>query len=505
MGLFINMNNKFGKNNFPASNEVLNNWEWIAYWRGLLNGSDEYVRNEAIKRNMGGNSKESYIAQPIPYTISRASSNLLFSESPDVKLANDNDNENLERIIRENKLWTQCRAAALTCSALGGVYCKVTVDPSTPRGRRTPLIQFIDPDLVQPEFSSSSELIKADIVIEEWEEGNSGRIYRLVESNEINIISLSLYAGTSNAIGNKVPLGSHEKTRDLKEVKTNNLDELAVVYIANSLNTGNHFGVSDYAHGVDNLFYAFNDATTIAHKATQAGVPYTVIPKEFADENNNLSHEKTIITVNKLSDTLGDGDFSKMIETIQHNAQQDKFMAYANEILDQILMSVGLSPQSVGRSVDGGATSGTALKLKMITSLQTAAGKAAYFEDGLNYILRIAAKLDAEEYGYDNFIKKAENWEDSEAAVSVKLKDGLPDDEIANASIVQTLKAAGVISMKEAIKKVNPTFTDDQVNQEMKEIQEEADAETVSIANALPSSPGLSLANALQLDDTELQ
>jgi hypothetical protein len=496
----MNMNARFGKNNFPADNETLNHWEWVAYWRGLLEGQEEYVRAEAYKRNMGGSLNQPYVAQPVPFAISRASSNLLFGENPEVE-SNDEDRANYERIIKDNKLWSQSRSAAITASALAGVFAKSMIDTSTPRGRRSPIIQFIEPDKVVPVFSDSGELIEASVIIQQWDEGH-GKVYRLIEHNTAETIKLTLYVGTSNAIGNSVPLKSHNKTKEMIEESPNTIEMLPIVYIPNSLTTGSNFGVSDYAHGLDNLFYTFNDAASIAHRATQAGVPYTIVPKELTDQNNNLNHEKTVLSINKLASTLGDSDINKMITTIQHNAQQDKFMNYANEVLDQILIFSGLSPQSIGRSLDGGATSGTALRLKMITSLQTAAAKAAYFEDGLNYILEVAARLDAQTFGSGSNIKKGNTWTDFN--VSITLKDGLPDDEVATANIIQTLRNAGTLSIKQAVQKANPNFTDEQVNEAVDEIKSDNEQETKAIANSLPTSPALSLADALQLNDSEL-
>jgi hypothetical protein len=216
------------------------------------------------------------------------------------------------------------------------------------------------------------------------------------------------------------------------------------------------------------------------------------------DENNGLNHERTVISVNKLADTLGEGDISKMIQVIQNQAQQDKFMNYANEVLDMLLIFSGLSPQTVGRNVHGAAVSGTALKLKMASTLSTAAGKAAFFEDTLSEVLSIAARLDTETIGSGNQIKPAAEWTDPEAPVTVKLKDGLPDDEKENAQIIQILKNAGVMSIREAVMRANPHASEEQIEQEIAAIANDTAAEASAIGAALaPSAPVTSLVGDL--------
>jgi len=485
MGIFTGLNNMMGKNTFPPTKEIADRWEWIAYWSGLRDNNEIYVRNEAIKRGMGGRNRQAYIAQPVPRALSQASANLLFGEPPTIKAGNPDDQERLDAIIGTNKLFAQCRAAAITSSSEGGVYLKVSIDPSTPRGQKVPLIQFIEERRVIPNFQNFSELVSAT-VITNWQENN--KVYRLMENHIPGYISYELYAGGSNEIGLKIPLANHPKTAGIEEEMETGVSELLVSYIPNSLNTNSPFGVSDYANGIDDLFFAFNDATSIAHRATQSGVPLTVLPRELLDENQSLNHEKTIVAVNKLADTLGEGDVSKMIETVQHNAQQDKFMSYAKEVLDLLLIFSGISPQSIGRSVDGGATSGTALKLKMSSTLSTAAGKAVFYEDSLAEMLRLAAILDTETFGDGNNIKEAADWTEAESAVSVKLDDGLPDDEIEMANIIQRLKASGAISLEQAVRKANPHMTDEQVEAEIDAIRAETQAETAAIGEALPTT-----------------
>ena len=467
MALFTNLNQMLGRNNYPPTQELADRWEWIQYWSGLREGNEQYVRNEAFRRGFGGFSRETYITQPVPHALSQASSNLLFGEEPIIRSADNSDQQRLNQIISENRLLSQCKAAAITTSSEGGVYLKVSVDPETPRGRAVPILQFIRETRVLPQFKGFSELVAATIV-STWEEDE--KIYRLLENHSPGYITYELYKGTTTELGTKLPLSSHPRTQDIDEEVETGVDELLVSYIPNSLSTDSPFGNSDYGNGVDDLFLAFNDATSIAHRATQAGVPMTVVPRELLDENNNLNHEQTIISVNKLADTLGEGNIKNMVETIQHQAQQDKFMNYAKEVLDLLLVFSGISPQSVGRNVDGGAVSGTALKLKMASTLSTAAGKAAFFEDSLSHMLRLAAILDQETVGQVDYVKEGVAWENAEGQISVQLSDGLPNDENETAQIINNLRAAGVISLQESVKRANPHMTEDQLEDEVEAI-----------------------------------
>ena len=479
MGIFTDINNRLGNSNYLATREVTERWEWVEYYAGLREGREEYVRNEAIKRGMGGTSRDTYVAQPVPFALSQASSNLLFSETPTIKAGNEEDQARLDQIIKVNKLYSQCRAAAITSSSEGGVYLKLSIDPSTSRGKRAPLLQFISELKVAPTFKAQ-ELVSAS-VISSWEENRT--VYRLLEEHEPGIIYYKLFRGTRTDLGTEIPLTSQEATADIDPETETGIDELLITYIPNALTLNSPFGRSDYANGIDTLFYQFNDATSIAHRATQSGVPLTFMPRELLDENQNLNHEKTIVAVNKLADTLGEGDIGKMIETVQHDAQQGKFMEYAKEVLDLLLIFSGISPQSMGRSVDGGASSGTALKLKMSASLATAASKAAYYEDGLGEMLRLAAILDTQTVGD----KPGVQWTEPDAEVSVKLSDGLPDDETEAAAIIQTLRNAGAMSLREAVRRANPEATEQQIEEEVAAIRADTQQDTEAIAGVLPT------------------
>lgn len=503
MGFFADLNSRFGNNTWPPNKEIADRWEWVAYWSGLRDGKEEFVRNEAYKRGLGGKLREAYIAQPVPRAISQASANLLFGEDPEIRVSSGDgaDQERLNEIVAHNKLLAQCRAAAVTTSSEGGVYVKLSVDPSTPRGKKVPLVQFISESRVIPHFEAFSELTAASIITS-WEEGN--KVWRLFETHRPGFVSYELYVGSNTSLGSEVELTANSRTENLEPEVATGVPDLLVAYIPNSLNTDSPFGVSDYANGVDDLFFAFNDATSIAHKATQSGVPLTVMPRELLDENQNLSHEQTIIAVNKLADTLGEGDLGKMIQTVQHSAQQDKFMAYAKDILDLLLIFSGISPQSIGRNVDGGASSGTALKLKMASTLSTAAGKAAFFEDALSETLRLAAILDQETIGQGTEIKPAYSWS-GDTNISVRLRDGLPDDQMELAQIVQTLKSAGSISVEQGVRRANPHFSEEQVQAEVDAIQQDAAVETQAITGALPAIAATDLIGDLNTtpDDTQ--
>lgn len=487
MPIFSEINNRLGKNTWPPTQEIADRWEWVAYYSGLRDGKEEYVRNEAIRRNMGGKNRDAYVAMPVPYALSQASANLLFGEAPKIVAANQADQARLDLIVQKNKLVAQSRAAAITSSSEGGVYLKLSVDPSTPVGRQVPRLQFIQESRVIPHFVAN-ELVEATIITS-WTEGNGRRVYRLLETHQPGLISYRLFSGANTDLGTEVSLSSYPKTANLDQEVETGIAELLVSYIPNALSVNSPYGVSDYANGIDNLFYAFNDATSIAHRATQAGVPLTMMPRDILDENQNLNHEKTIIAVNKLADTLGEGDLSKMIQTVQHNAQQDKFMDYANQILDLLLLFSGMSGASFGREDIGNASSGTALKIKMASTLATAAAKASFYEDSLAEMLRLAAILDQEAVGDGDMIKPGAEWAEADAPVSVQLADGLPEDDNEKSAIIQKLRSAGVLSIREAIKIANPEWTEEQVDQEIENIREDTASDTQAIGNALAPLP----------------
>jgi hypothetical protein len=111
--------------------------------------------------------------------------------------------------------------------------------------------------------------------------------------------------------------------------------------------------------------------------------------------------------------------------------------------------------------VDGGAISGTALKLRQAYSLNEAAGKAVFWRAGIQEGMRLAAKLDMIAVGSGVWEKKAVDWDDAEGLPKVELKDGLPEDDLEAAQIVQTLTSVGAMSAETAVRRVNPDKAQD--------------------------------------------
>lgn len=495
MALLTTINDKMGKNNWPPRKDVKANWEQVEYWDALRSGNIQYLKPEALRRGLGGDPAEPYNPMPVPFALAKASSNLLFGEDPIVTAGDPDDQERLETIIEENNLWSGCRAAAITAASCGAVYIKVALDPTTPTGQEVPLVQFISPLRVIPKFAPNGELLEAT-VITEWDDDKKN-VYRLLEWITPDFTQYSLYKGTNTSLGAKQELSQNENTKGLKEEISNPLGKLPIYYWVNARATDSPYGISDYDNGLDTLFYQFNDATATGHQAMQASVPRTAVPQQFLDENNNLRHDKTIISVNELADTLGEGDLNNLFATIQHDAQTDKFINYANEVLDWIAIFIGINPQQLGRPTDGAAASGIALRIKLSSTLANAASKSALAEPILAKALQMLAQLDELESTVEvngkKYTKQAQKWVDATAKISVELKDGLPDDEAEIAGIIQTLRSSGVMSVKQGLVRSNPNLNDEQIDELLAEIESDKTTEIGAIGNALPTPSAVDL------------
>jgi hypothetical protein len=164
------------------------------------------------------------------------------------------------------------------------------------------------------------------------------------------------------------------------------------------------------------------------------------------------------------------GDAAKPVQMIDYGYDSGPVSAWVDHLMDSTLTFAGVSPQSVGRSVDGGATSGTALKLKMSHSLMEAAGKGRHYDRGLARLLRFAALLDSRPTTQGGFGRR---WSAPDQEPAVARADGLLRDDVEAAETIAKLVGAEAISVEEAVRSWRPEWSASQVEEEVARIRAE--------------------------------
>jgi len=474
MGILDGIRGAAGKNSWPPKS-VSSRWELLEGYAALREANPSYVRAMAAAQGMGGGSN-SYIVTPWARRISLTAAHMILGETPRIITADANDQERLNQILLLNDFNARARAAAYISSSEGGVYGKVSCSPNTPKSRKAPTVQFVSERRVIPHFANVDELVAATIV-EEWE-GKGRTIFRLLEHHEPGVIRYELYQGSNTDIGALVPLSAHHRTAELPEEQLTGLNELLVTYIPNDRTVDSPFGISDY-RGLETLFLALNETATSAEDQQRLLRKRLIMDESLQTSGEFVDDE--IVWVNQRHTQDGS---SPILQPTPGDWNAGQHVEWQNALLDLTLTLAGISPQSLGRDLNGGSASGVALKLKMAHTASVMEAKANYFEQGISELLSMAAKLDTITVGSGANIKPAYQWADVESPISVELQDGMPEDQTETADVVTKAVAAGVMSRREAIRRLNPEWDEAQLDEEEARLDAQQQAAQLSIDNA---------------------
>lgn len=432
-------------------------WEEVELFQALRLSDETRIRMEA---SIGW--WKPYVLSPVPRMVSRASANLLFGEAATFSAENENDQDNLDRIIIENGLHSEAHRAAVISSSEGEVWGRIVVAPDV---LDVPIIEFVSRRNVIPHFAG--RFVQGATFVTEWATGTS-EVVRLLETYDAGSIESLLCRGTRTTLGQPIGLDSFDPTRGRQEMVLTGIDWPLVAFIPNTIDADVTRGYSDYA-GLRDRFLALNEAATVGQANLRlAGRKRALVDGAYLNRNMRLDTDDDVLI---RTDGNGvDGDPAKALQIIDYAFQAKETIAWVDHLLDTTLAMAGISPQSVGRNVDGGAISGTALKLKMSHSLMEAAGKQRHFAKGLKRLLRAAQIIDGRSIGEGGF---ARSYVARDSEPSITFGDGLPRDDMETADEIMKLVSADALSIEQRVERANPDFTEQQMTDEIDRLRAE--------------------------------
>ncbi len=459
MGVFTTLNSMVGRNTWPPP-AVRERWEEIEFFEALRDSDEADLRQFA---SVAWDAP--YIVNPLPRLISRASANLLFGEPARFTPGDEADADALDGIVQANELDSELVRAAMIASSEGEVWGRVLVQPAL---LDAPIIEWVSGEYVIPHFSG--RFVVGATFVSEWKTGHL-EVHRLLETYEAGRISNALFRGTSTSIGVRVKLDGFEHTQGLPDEQLTGIDQPLIAFIPNSLGSDPDRGVSDY-RGLEERFLALNQAVTIGQQNLKiAGRKRALIDAEYLDSRGRLPDGDDVY-VRQSKDQLM-GESSKPVQLLDYDYNSQPVTAWVEHLIDTTLTYAGVAPQSVGRNTDGGAVSGTALKLKMTHSLMEAAGKGRYFDRGIARLLSFAAQIDARPTTQGGFGRR---WADPAAIPTVERGDGLLRDDLEAADIITRLVGAETLSVEEAVRWWRPEWSPQQVEEEVTRIKSDRSA-----------------------------
>lgn len=465
--------NRFlGVSDWPPP-QIRQRWADAEAYAALRANDEPIIRAYASQLGQGGHIGTPYVIVPLPRLLSKASANLLFGEDPDIDAADSADSDAMSDLIRENKLPSEAKRAALLSSSEGEVWAKISVAPAL---LDWPIIDFVSTRRVIPEWRG--RFLVAATFVTEWRISDV-TILRMLERHEAGRVTIEAWEGTQTSKGHKVSLDAHEETQGWPEEALTGFDHPLVAYIPNIVEDSPVVGVSDY-DAVWSYFFALNETATVGQSNVRSvGKKRLAVNRAVLNDQGSLSNDELIVVE-------GDpGVEPALIKEIQYAFEAGELVSWVDSLIDQALMMAGVAPSTVGRSVDGGAVSGTALRLKMAHSLMEAGTKARHYIDALAPLIRDAAIIDSKPGSFGGFNR---GWTDPESLPSITLGDGLPLDSVEEANEVATLVGAKTMSIETAVRRLHPDWDDDEVEAEVARIEED---DGLGQPEPPPNVPGL--------------
>jgi hypothetical protein len=470
VGIFEAINSTIlARNTWPPKSQA-GVWAAIELWAAFRR-SDE-VR---IKQQGGIPWNRRYLISPIPRMISRSKANLLYGEAPQLRAADEADQENLDRIARDNGLAgshaSEAHRAAMISSSEREVWGRIVVDPTL---LDSPIVEWVSRAHVIPHFRG--RFVVGATFVTEWPIATRETV-RLLETYEAGQITAQLYRGTPNLLGVPLALDDFEATAGKPEAVFTGFDYPLVAFVPNSIDADPTAGFGDY-QGLEERFLAINEAATVGQENLRlAGKKRALVDAKYL-RNGKLPAGDDVFV--RADETAVAGEGGKALQLIEYTFEADQLRIYLDQLIDTTLSFGGTAPQLVGRSVDGGSISGTALKLKMVHSLMEASGSGGYFDRAYQRLLRAAAILDVRPTPQGGFGRR---WINADSDPAVSRGDGLPRDDQEAAQWLVMAAGAEAISLEEKVRWLHPDWSNDQVDEEVKLIRAEA-------GSGAPAPPG---------------
>jgi len=418
------------------------------------------------------NDRATMLHVPIAGDIASTSADFLFSEMPDVKIpeaheetapsdATDAQNR-LNTMIDEGDVYSRLLEGAETSSAIGGVFVKLDWDDDV---KEFPIPIMVQPDNAMWTFKwGFLQEVKFFKVVDH---PDTNLYYRLVETRRKGIIFNELYKGTTNKLGKKVSLESHESTAGMEEVIEHGLDSLLAWYVPNKkpnrLWRGSALGESDL-QGIVGLMDAIDETYTNWVRDLRIARGRIIVPEYMleSDSDGNLYHDidkEVFVKVGGIADAAEQGD----VTAVQFDIRAQQHYDTAMELMKQAYSGAGYSPASFGLGDSTSNATATEIKQQQSKSFKTSAKKAKYWTSTLEDMFYWMLQVDNYVFGNNN----------GDYKVQVNIQDSVQTDPMQQADSINKLVQAKAMSIDTTVRQLHPQWNEKQVENEVNRIMQE--------------------------------
>ncbi|WP_313816357.1 phage portal protein [Citricoccus sp.] len=443
---------------------------------------------------------------PVAADLCQASSDLLFSEAPEIAVDVDGKEAKAHAATtadRLDKLAGPDFHAALASgaeigAALGGCYLRATWDKGAVPDR--PFLTVVDYDNAFPEFRWGRL-----VAVTFWHvvKTSNQEVWRHLERHETNdqgvgVIQHGLYRGRTDNLGMTIPLNEHPATADLAtevdaEATISTQSQGLDVFHWPNLQPqrtwrghalGRHLGRSDL-DGLESLLDALDEAYTSLMRDIRLGKAMLVVPQGMLTNNGpgggtTFEQSEIYSPVNSAPGSVTDAKMQ--IEKVQFDIRVEKLEKSIALIWNTIIRSAGYSAQTFGEGGEAAQTA-TEVSAKERRSGLTQGRKGRTVRPVLEAAVTKLLAMDAALFN---------SGADTALPIRVELADGVKEDPEAIARTAQLLATALAASIETRVRMVNPGRNQLWIDAEVAKIMAENQMELADPATLGVDGRGLS-------------
>ncbi|MEU6651287.1 phage portal protein [Streptomyces sp. NPDC046900] len=418
--------------------------------------------------------RRSKLHVPLAGDIAATSANLLFAEPPRFLVTDTATQDVLDELVDEG-VHATLREAAEICSAMGGVYLHVCWNQALNPDRAW--ISIAHPDCAVPEWQSG--YLTACTF---WKViGTDGdTVVRHLERHEPGRIIHTVHVGSNNDLGDKADLTDFEATAGYADLcdEAGGIDTgvqaMTAVYIPNQkpnrlwrhIPGSANLGRSDYA-GSEPLMDKLDEAWSSWMRDLEIAkgrlfIDQMLLESKGKGQGATFSLDRELFVP---MDIPGAGNGADPIRAIQLALRVQEHADTCKSLTEQIIRGAGYSLQTFGMAVSDGTSKPTATEInaRERQTITTRNNKIVYWKQGLAALVEALLQVQQTIFGVRVTPQKP----------TIEFPDMVSQDQQAIANSIQMLRAAGALSVREAVKMAHSDWLDDQIDEEVQRIEDE--------------------------------
>jgi len=387
----------------------------------------------------------------------------------------------VDRLVTRSKLHSLMIRVATGASYRGDAALKVRWEEG-----RGVTITSVSPSYLFLETAAddTDTIIQATIGYIRWQ---GKQPYLFLEVHTPGQISYELYrlhgsSGSSrysyNPVDDRMPLETFADLAKYPDNQITGVDDLLIIPIAlGADDEAGAYGRSDYAD-IDPLQGELNNRVTQRAEVLDSYAnPWMFGPKSIPDEQGNIKQGDRYIQLEQGEDKPGYLIWDSAQEAVSEEIQ---------DLIQQIVLTAGLSPESFQLAAEGAAESGRALKLRQFRTASAVQMRQIVYGEALQQAVSVASKL---------AVVRGEEGATTLEPEDVLLvwQDSLPVDQFEMVQTAAIEVDSGLASRLTTIRRLHPEMTDAEIEEELARIDEDRAA-----AAPTPPAGGLGLGSFIK-------